>query len=276
MDESRKRDMPAAVTTPSPREERLLAQPGSRPQSDSRSGSGTAMGDSALYVLSAGAAQGVLTSVQPAFVAAHKLDLRTSFGAVGTIKAKLLAGEPCDVVILTAALIEELVYSGYVRSDSARVLGHVRTAVAVRAGDASPDVASAIALRSALLASSGLYVPDIQQSTAGAHVVKVLRGLGIYDGLAGRLRVYPNGAAAMHALAESGDDRALGITQVTEINATPGVALAGGLPTGFELSTVYSAALSNHARQSAQARQLINMLVSPQARESRHEAGFED
>lgn len=276
MDAPRKDDAPGSGTSPASRDDKPLVPSGPRPQSDARSGSGAAMGDSALHVLSAGAAQGVLTSVQPAFVAAHKLDLRTSFGAVGTIKAKLLAGEPCDVVILTAALIEELVYSGYVRSDTAKPLGRVRTAVAIRAGDASPDVASGIALRSALLASSSLYVPDIHQSTAGAHVVKVLRGLGIYDGLAGRLRIYPSGAAAMQALADSGDNRALGITQITEINATPGVAVAGGLPTGFELSTVYSAAVSNHARQSAQARQLISMLVSPEARASRGDAGFED
>lgn len=276
MDEQAKNDAAALSGSASVRDERLAAQSGPRPQSGARSGSGTAMGDGALYLLSAGAAQGLVTGMQPAFVAAHGLDLRASFGAVGTIKAKLLAGEPCDVVLLTAALIEELAYSGYVRSDSAKPVGRVRTAVAVRSVDASPDVASAIALRSALLGASSVYVPDIQQSTAGVHVIKVLRGLGIHDGMAGRLRIYPSGAAAMRALADSGDARAIGITQVTEINATDGVALAGVLPPEFELATVYSAAVSNHARQAAPARQLISMMVSLQSRPARFEAGFED
>jgi molybdate transport system substrate-binding protein len=275
MDEFRKSEM-ATAASGAPRDERPGVKAGLRPQSDARSGSGLAMGDGALYLLSAGAAQGLVTTMQPAFVEAHGLDLRASFGPVGTIKAKLLAGEPCDVVILTAALIEELVYSGYVRADTAKPVGRVRTAVAVRSGDASPDVASPIALRSALLAASSLYVPDVQQSTAGVHVIKVLRGLGIHDGLVGRLRIYPSGASAMRALADSGDHRAVGITQVTEINATSGVSLAGVLPSEFELATTYSAAVSNHARQAAPARQLISMMVSQQGHQTRFEAGFED
>ena len=94
-----------------------------------------------------------------------------------------------------------------------------------------------------------IYVPDTERSTAGMHVIKVLRSLGIHAEVAARLRTYPNGATAMLELSRASEPRSIGITQVTEIIATPGVDLVGSLPSGFELSTVYSAAACTKARE---------------------------
>src|SRR5450631_1524309 len=78
---------------------------GPRAQASGRTATNAAQSDTALHVLSAGAAQGIVGAVQPAYSSVTAGDIRASFGAVGAIKAKLLAGEPCDVVILTATLI---------------------------------------------------------------------------------------------------------------------------------------------------------------------------
>ena len=54
----------------------------------------------------------------------------------------------------------------------------------------------------------------------------------------------PGDATAMKELALHPGTGAMGCTQITEINYTPGVALVGPLPDAFELATVYTAAVS--------------------------------
>src|SRR4051812_8293032 len=97
----------------------------------------------AVKIFSGGAAQALVGRTAP--------DVQGTFGAVGFMRDKLLAGEPCDVVILTQALIDELTKQGHVVAGSARALGVVKTGIAVRRGDALPDVSTASALRDALL-----------------------------------------------------------------------------------------------------------------------------
>ena len=70
--------------------------------------------------------------------------------------------------------------------------------------------------------------------------------------------------------------RPIGITQVSEIIATPGVDLVGLLPTGFELATIYSVAVCTRAREAALARRFAQLLAGPQTpRGARAAAGFE-
>ncbi|MBU2285193.1 MAG: substrate-binding domain-containing protein, partial [Gammaproteobacteria bacterium] len=91
-----------------------------------------------LIVFSGGAAQAVVTGLQPAFEKAEACTLAGTFGAVGTMRDKLLAGEACDVLVLSESLIKQLTEQGHVVVGSARALGHVATGVAV------PDVAPSI------------------------------------------------------------------------------------------------------------------------------------
>ena len=73
--------------------------------------------------------------------------------------------------------------------------------------------------------------------------------MGIHATAAARIRDYANGAQAMAALAASRNhrERAIGCTQVTEILYTPGVTLVGVLPPPFELTTLYSVAVSSQS-----------------------------
>ena len=59
-----------------------------------------------LRILSGGAAQGLVGRLQPAFEKEHGCRIEGSFGAVGAMKDKLLGGAPCDLLILTQALID--------------------------------------------------------------------------------------------------------------------------------------------------------------------------
>jgi molybdate transport system substrate-binding protein len=129
-------------------------------------------------------------------------------------------------------------------------------------------------LRKALLASDEIYVPDTKASTAGIHVAKVLTQLGIADEVASRLKIYPNGAIAMHELASSNAKRPIGCTQSTEIISTEGVQLCGALPKGCELATMYTAGVTTSAAHANEAQALIELLTSTDARDARIRAGF--
>ena len=229
-----------------------------------------------LDLLSAGAARGLVNAAQDEFTAATGCALRATFSAVGAMQDKLLAGEPCDLVILTAPMIDALARSDHVLRDSVAPLGRVATGVAVRSGAAVPDVSGGNALRQALRGASGIYAPDTVRSTAGIHVQKVLRLLGIEAEVAARLREFPNGATAMAELARSTDAAAVGITQVSEIIATPGIVLVASLPAGFELATTYSVAVCARAREPALAHRFAQLLAGPQTAVARARCGFED
>ena len=229
-----------------------------------------------LNVLSAGAAKGLVESLQAQFSAQTGVGIHGTFGAVGAIKERALSGEACDVIILTAGMIDELARSGRVLLESVAPLGRVRTAIAVREGDSLPDISSREALRKLLLASEAVYVPDTEHATAGIHFVKVLHALGIYEAAVPRLRAFPSGAIAMRELARSTESSAIGCTQVTEIRYTPGVALVGPLPAEFELATTYSVGVFFTAHQPELARRFAELVSGETARELRLNGGFED
>jgi len=228
-----------------------------------------------LHILSGGAAQSVVNALAGEFRAATGYELVCSFSAVGAMKAKLLAGAPADLVILTQALVAELAAGGQVLADSSVDLGRVRTGVAVRASDRPPDITTAAALRSALLAAGGIYAPDAQKATAGIHFSGVLGRLGIRGEVGPRLRTFPNGATAMRELAQARGARLMGCTQVTEINSTPGVTLVGPLPPEFELATVYSVGICTTSASPAVARRFAALLAGESSRALRTRAGFE-
>ena len=228
-----------------------------------------------LRLLSAGAAQGLVASVAEHFRAETGLCIEGTYGAVGAIRERILAGEPCDAVILTAPLIAALEASAHVSQATTAPLGHVRTGIAVRSGDPVPPIADRAKLSKTLVDAAGLFFPDPDRATAGVHFMKVLRELAIAERVSSRLHAYPNGAAAMQALAGTTAPGFVGCTQITEIKYTPGVTLVGALPPGLELSTLYSVAVASAAQEGDGAREFVRRLSAPATRAVREDAGFE-
>jgi len=228
-----------------------------------------------LKLLCAGAAQGLVKTLHARFLAETGATTGGRFGAVGAMKDALDAGEACDVVVLTEAMVNTLASAGALRADTRAPLGRVRTGVAVRSGTPHPDVSTPEALRGALLAADAVYFPDAVRSTAGIHFASVLKQLGIHEQLAPRFRTYPNGATAMRELAASMSPQAIGCTQVTEIKYTQGVDLVALLPPQFELATVYTAAVAQRATQPELAARFIALLAGADTQALRASAGFE-
>ncbi len=213
-----------------------------------------------LFILSGGAALGLVDAVRARFESEAGCAIAGEFGAVGAMKEKLLAGVDCDIVILSRKLVDDLAGTGHVQPDSMRDLGIVSTGVSVKAGNPAVPVDTPDALGRALRDADAVYVPDMQRSTAGMHMKTVFQQLGVLDDIAARIKEFPNGATAMKAMAAA-PGRPVGCTQITEILYSPGVQAVGLLPAGCELDTVYTAAVTSGARQAELARKLIGMLT---------------
>lgn len=228
-----------------------------------------------VYVLSGGAAAAVVKGVEPVFNAKTDGRVQGVYSAVGQMRDQLLQGAPCDVVILTRAMIDALIVSGHVVPGSARSLGRVRTGVAVKKGTPWPAIGNRAELAHAFRAARGIYFPDAIKSTAGVHFMKVLQALGLDQEKQAAFRQFPNGATAMREMGESDEDGLIGCTQVTEINYTPGVELVGMLPPEFELATDYTLGVCTAAPNPEQARVLAELVAGPASAAIRRQGGFE-
>jgi len=229
-----------------------------------------------IKMLSGGAAQGLVAQLRESFLNETGCEVECVFDAVGTIEGGLADGDQADLVALTDVQITQMVRDGHVVAGSARILGVVKTGVAVRKSDKVPDVSTPDALEAALRAAEGIYIPDPEQTTAGAHFMRVLRKLGLDgDDLEARLRIFPNGDDAMAELAKGKGKGLLGCIQTTEIRFAPDVVVAGLLPGNLGLSTIYTVALTTQSKNPEIAAQFISKLIGSDAAHLRMAIGFE-
>ena len=230
-----------------------------------------------MNILSAGAAKGLLQTI----AAREGLQLTGEFGAVGAIKESLLAGVPCDMIVLTAAMIAELATASVVDAASVTPLGRVHTGVALLASVAPAQINNVASLREQCVNASKIYFPDPVRATAGIHCLKVLTALGLVPSHEDRFATFPSGAIAMRALADAagvagvGEAEPIGITQCSEILYTPGVQYVGALPEPYALSTVYAAAIILRAQNAPEARRLLAALSAIANVDIMRNAGFE-
>lgn len=228
-----------------------------------------------LRLLSAGAAQAACEQVIAGFQRDTGHEVEAAFGAVGAMRARMVGGEPVDVIILSAQLIQDLVSAGMVAVSSVTDIGKVGTGVAVRAGTPLPEVRTREALRGNILAASVIVCPDPATATAGKVVMKLMERLGVAAQVEDRMQFFPNGFAAMNWLASSAGTLQLGITQNTEILPNPGVKLVAPLPDEFQMKTVYTAGVAVRAAQPELAREFVRRLTAPEFRPALRAAGFE-
>jgi len=229
-----------------------------------------------IRVLSGGAAAGVVQGIQENFENTHQCKINGTYSAVGAMRDLVLKGEPCDLVILSKSLVNELVVSGHVDANSVRSLGIVPTGIAIpsKRTSPSPQIKTVDELKEAFRSAPALYFPDMEKSTAGIHFMKVMKILGLDQELASRFKTFPNGATAMAQMALDSDTNVIGGTQTTEINICPGVELIGLLPQAIELNTDYTLGICKNSNNSELVKNLADILVGQESMAIRQKIGY--
>jgi molybdate transport system substrate-binding protein len=170
---------------------------------------------------------------------------------------RLKGGELTDIVILSAAALDELVTAGIVaeRFDLAKS----GVGAAVRAGAPKPDISSGDALKRAVLAAKSVVYST---GPSGIYLSGLFQRMGIAAEIKPKVRQVqgePAGAVVARGEAE------LGFQQMSELLPVAGIDLIGPLPPDVQQITVFSAGLHARASERAAARALIEFLRTPAA-----------
>ena len=170
---------------------------------------------------------------------------------------RLKGGETVDLVILSAAALEDLRQAGIVseRTDLAKS----GIGVAVKAGAPRPDISSGAALKRAVLAAKGIAYST---GPSGLYLIQLFERMGIAEQIKSRVKQVqgvPAGSVVARGEAE------LAFQQVSELLPVPGIDLVGPLPPDVQEITIFSAGLHARAPHPDAARALIKHLTAPAA-----------
>ena len=227
-----------------------------------------------IRVLAAGAVQHSVITLAQSFERETGHKITASFGTAGAVNAKVEAGEPVDLALSGVSGLQALAAKGLLDDGGVKTLGTVRIAVGVKTGAPRPDISSLAAFKAALLAApSFAYADPASGATTGIHFAKKLAELGIADAVSGKAVLRNGGLVVMQAVAEG--KAAFGVTQASEIIASPGVEMIGYIPDEVQLATAYGAAVTRKAEHGEAARAFLAYLTGAKAAEVLKREGFE-
>jgi len=197
---------------------------------------------------------------------------RVAIESVGGVDAtaRVLAGEPFDVVVLARDAIDKLLAAGHLVANSAVDVVRSGVAVAVRRGAARPDIATDDDLRRAVLAARTI---GCSTGPSGVALGRLFERWGIADHIRGRMVTPPPGMP-VGALVARGEVE-LGFQQLSELIAIDGVDVLGPLPPSSQIVTTFSAAIGVRAREPESARALLAFMASPASAEAKRRQGMD-
>jgi molybdate transport system substrate-binding protein len=217
-----------------------------------------------LKVLSAGAVQPGLNAAADIFRDKTGDVAKIAYDPATVLGKRIGGGEVADVVVSSPAVIAELTKAGRVLSEDQVRLGRVGVGVVVREGAPLPDLSSTQALKNALLAADAVVY---NTASSGAYVEDMLKKIGAFDQIQGKLVRLFDGNAVMRRLVE-GKGKEFGFGGITDIvlNHDKGVRLVGALPAEIQNYTSYTAALIAVAPNPAGAKAFLTYLASSDGR----------
>src|SRR6516165_3705370 len=113
----------------------------------------------------------------------HRGDM--TFGPVGTLQAKLAAGETADMLVLGAPAMAVMEKEGCFVAGTRTDVARVCIGVAVREGVPPPDISTAEAFRAALLAAGAVAFTDAAVGgTAAVYLPQLFKRMGIANEVA--------------------------------------------------------------------------------------------
>jgi molybdate transport system substrate-binding protein len=215
-----------------------------------------------VKILTAGAMKEVVLAVVPQFERETGHKAVVSNDTAGGLAKRILGGEAFDLAVITPGAIDDLIAKGKVTGPRITV-ARVGVGVVVKEGAPKPDIATIDAFKRALLAAKSVaYIDPESGGSSGIYIAGLLDKLGIAADVKPKAKLKKGGYVA--DLIKSGEAE-LGLHQISEILAVPGVTLVGPLPAEIQNYTVYAAGVSAEAKEGEAARALIKLLAGPAA-----------
>ena len=206
-----------------------------------------------------GAARPMYDVLAPQFERATGHKLVTVSALPPELVAKVDAGEPFDVIVLSYD-VEALIRRGKVEASSRNVLGQYGIGVAVRSGTPKPDFSTVEKFKEMLLKAKSIATSG--EGSSGRYVASLLDRLGIADRVKPKIKSGGPGRSA-ELVAEGEVD--LAVSGLPPLLGKPNIEWLGLIPPEINSFLVFSAGLNAAAKEAEAGRALLRFLATPEA-----------
>src|ERR1700736_1483934 len=230
-------------------------------------------GAAEISVVGAGAIEEPFEALTAEFSRQSGHKIHAIFGPVGGMAAKLKGGEKADVIVLSAAAMDELEKAGSLVAGSRVELGHATVGVAVKVGAPQPDISTPEPIKAMLLSARTIaYTNPAAGGTAGIYMTNTLERLGLTEEVKKKALLQASGSAVADAVANGAAE--IGISFTSELFPNKAIKVVGPLAQEIGLVVTYAAGLATKSAQPEPARALITYMTRPASREHFKEAGL--
>ncbi|QQO12030.1 substrate-binding domain-containing protein [Bradyrhizobium diazoefficiens] len=213
-----------------------------------------------IRMLSTLGLMGAMRSLSSAFETASGIKVDADFAPTLALVKRLRAGEAADLVILTREGLDEMIGEGRVIAESAAGLARSFVGIAVRPGQAHPDITTAAALRTTLLAARSVAYSRLGAS--GVYFAQLLVRMGIAAEINAKATIVEQGFTAERLVSGEAD---LAVQQISELKQVQGIEVIGPIPLDLQTPAVFSAGRMANAAHAEAADRLLRYLASPEA-----------
>jgi len=220
-----------------------------------------------IRVLQSGAFKSAMADIKPLFEQASGHKLLLDSDTSGRIAQRIDKGEETDFIVSTSAGVDDLIKQGKVLADSKAQVARAGVGVVVRKGTAKPDISTPEKFKEALLAAKSLGMSNpVGGGQSGKNLEAIFDRLGITEAMKAKSTYGPGGPAGLIGFYLLRKEVEIGIQQLPELMAVPGIDIIGPLPPDIQSMTVFSAGISTAAKEPEAAKALIKFLTTPTAK----------
>lgn len=194
----------------------------------------------------------------PTFEQSTNFKVQTEWVGSESIKKRLIANEPFDLVMTARSWIDELAAQGKILPNTVVDLAKSGIGVGVKAGAAKPDISTTEAFKRTLISANTI---SYSSGASGVYLIGLIEKLGVAAEVKPKLKQTSPGSPVGAVLANGEAD--IGLQQISELLLFPGVDLVGPLPADIQLTSVFSAAIPSGSKERDGAKALIKFLASP-------------
>ncbi|WP_439356882.1 substrate-binding domain-containing protein [Bradyrhizobium sp. DASA03007] len=223
-----------------------------------------------IRMLSTLGLMGAMRSLSSACEVATGVRIDADFAPTQALLKRLRDGEAADLVILTREGLDAVIGEGRVVADSAADLARSYVGIAVRAGQAHPDITSEAALRATLLAARSVAYSRLGAS--GIYFAQLIQRLGIAVEINAKATIVQQGFTAERLVNGEAD---LAVQQISELKQVGGIEVVGPIPHDLQTPAVFSVGRMANATHAEAADRLLRYLASPEVVPVLRQSGLE-
>jgi molybdate transport system substrate-binding protein len=223
-----------------------------------------------IRMLSTLGLMGAMRSLSSAYETATGVHIDADFAPTLALLKRLRDGEAADLVILTREGLDEMIGESRVIAESAVDLARSFVGIAVRAGQAHPDIATESALRKALLAARSVAYSRLGAS--GVYFARLIAQMGIAAEINAKATIVEQGFTAERLVSGEAD---LAVQQISELKQVVGIEVIGPIPHDLQTPAVFSAGRMANAEHADAADRLLRYLASPEVVPVLRQSGLE-